>query len=181
MEADAGTGDVASLAEAAAAGRRWTELVERLAICGQRLRRQLSERLDPCGLGDAELRLMLACERASESDHSQSELASQVGISAAQASALLEHLRRRGWIVCRRAVDDRRRQCWALTDDGRRQLETLLAALAAPASVLDRRLGIPQRCLMEHLLSRLAEALAAGVSPATPSATEVPHARRRAS
>lgn len=85
-------------------------------VTGRVLQKQLGIHARAAGVRDAEFLLLWACYRAS--GQNQRELADRLGMSTAQLSGLVEGLRSRGLLACRRAEMDRRRQEWTLTDSG---------------------------------------------------------------
>ncbi len=113
--------DVAELARWLARARRWADAVDGC--------------LAPLGLSQAPFGILWACSRAPSLGIAQSDLAIATGLSPAHISALVEQMRRKDWLRCDRAAQDRRRQLWQLTPLGREQflgacqaLETLLGA-----------------------------------------------------
>lgn len=113
-----------------------------LQACQRALRQLLAERLTAIGMSETEFLVLWACHGAGAEVAIQGQLASLVGLSPAQLSAMVERLRVRGWIEAYRTPDDRRRQRLKLSVLG---LDRLLEA--------DRLLGgvsSAARCFTEE-------------------------------
>lgn len=140
-----------------AAARRVVRLFRAVDGCSQALRAAVDAVAARHGLGATQLLALWSCSEA-QGGVGQSELAEQIGVSAAQASALVEQLRRRGLIASRRDPADRRRQLWTIADAGR----DLLAAAVDGLADLARRVGEHHRDEnsgeLEHSLRRVAAA-----------------------
>ncbi|MBX7166219.1 MAG: MarR family winged helix-turn-helix transcriptional regulator [Pirellulales bacterium] len=114
------------------AGQRfapWGELVQRATQCSRLLRAALAHRAEAAGLGDVEFCLLWNCQSAVPAGLHQNQLAAELGVSAAQISALVERLQQRGLIAGHRDPRDRRRQVWLPTSQGRQLLDAVLARL----------------------------------------------------
>jgi DNA-binding MarR family transcriptional regulator len=104
----------------------WLRLAQNVSHCGRQLRRALGECVAARGLTDTDCLILWACCEAPPEGQAQHELATQVGVSPAQLSGLVEQLGARGWIVGRRPAHDRRRQYWRLTPVGQTLVEQML-------------------------------------------------------
>jgi DNA-binding MarR family transcriptional regulator len=98
----------------AAAAGRLIALLHSLDGCSQSLRRALDALAIRFELNATQLTVLWASGDSNEGI-GQSQLATRIGFSPAQASALVEQLRQRNLLEARRAVGDRRRQQWSLT------------------------------------------------------------------
>jgi len=145
--------------ERAECARNWVDLLGMLTSCGRRLRNGLAQQLVDATFNEAEFWLLWACHsRGSKGELNQNELATQLGMSAAHVSQLVEQLRQRGWLEGHRAARDRRRQCWQITAEGIAQLDAALQQLADWIGRLANEFrGEDQRAL-EASLSRLESA-----------------------
>ena len=112
---------------------------------GRSASRQIAAMVRHVGLSETEFRLLRKLHRypapryRSGLSHpsknrpalDQTSLRTELGLSAAQISMLVERMRIRGWIAREIAPEDRRRQWWRLTEEGRALLEKALAHMAA--------------------------------------------------
>jgi DNA-binding MarR family transcriptional regulator len=89
----------------------------------------------------------------------QGELALALGISPAQTSALVEALRKRGFLQHERSPLDRRRQIWRLTAEGEALLIEMGAAIADLAKRVDAEVTLDQQRLADELSEQLLEVL----------------------
>lgn len=117
----------------------------RQVAAGRKVSRQIAALVRRFALSEAEFRLLWQLHRhlatwwnqAGPSHPSkkrpaldQTSLQTELALSAAQISSLVERMRAQGWIV--REVDpgDRRRQWWILTEQGRGLMQKVLAHMA---------------------------------------------------
>jgi DNA-binding MarR family transcriptional regulator len=101
--------------------------------------------------------LWLTATRANQAGSSQQDLATEVGVSPAQMSCLVERLRKRGLMEMTRSPIDRRRQVWRLLAQGEELLGKIRASLGSVAEDIDRLIPIEQQQAAQLVLSRLAE------------------------
>lgn len=134
---------------------RWTELAERILVCGRLFRDHLTRQAGRWQLSEPEFSLLWACRNAPRVGLGQKELASSLAVSPSAVSGLVEQLRRGGLVEGHRAADDRRRQLWRLTQAGQTRLRAVLDDLAAWATHLDDRLTAPDSKELIRLLERL--------------------------
>lgn len=111
------------------AAARMVSLIRAVEGCSQALRSAVEAIAVRHELNSTQLLALWACG-ASATELAQSELAARIGVSAAQASALVEQLRRRNLLEARRAADDRRRQHWSITSTGRNLIEAVVGDFA---------------------------------------------------
>lgn len=133
------------------------ELVRRLQLCHRSLRASLEQSLADLGMSDSEFLVMGACHKSSSEPIVQGSIASLIGLSPAQLSALVERLRQRGWLTVQRAPGDRRKQLLATTSLGTEQLKLANERLHAFAASLTTALPLAQRSALCQSLERLAE------------------------
>lgn len=136
------------------------DLVHHLAHCHSRLRRALRQRLERRELRETEFLILSRCAGASPPGAAQHDLAEVTGVSPAQMSGLVEHLRTRGLLTGVRGALDRRRQFWRLTGEGRQCYESIDGDLASLAASLGRHLSPDEQSLLASLLQRLSVAVA---------------------
>lgn len=140
---------------AESAADRLVALLHAVEGCCHALRRAIEQLAARHKLTTSQLTALWACVGVSDGV-GQSRLATEIGVSAAQASALVEGLRRRGLLAPRRTPDDRRRQHWSLTAEGRQTVASASVDLAGLARHLDATLdanlgGRQTRSLAEAL------------------------------
>jgi DNA-binding MarR family transcriptional regulator len=135
---------------------RCAQLTQSVSVCARQLRRALATHTSACGVSDTEFLLLWSCAQHVEGI-SQSELAAAIGVSPAQLSGLVERLRQRGWLDAQRSREDRRRQCWRLTDEGRTLLDRGLEALTPLASHLEQSTSAEELKAAEQLLRDIAK------------------------
>jgi DNA-binding MarR family transcriptional regulator len=111
------------------AAARMVSLVHAIEGCSQALRTAVESIAVRQELNATQLLALWVCGEAT-TELAQSELAARIGVSAAQASALVEQLRRRNLLEARRAADDRRRQHWSITSAGRTVIEAVVGDFA---------------------------------------------------
>ena len=146
----------------------WLSLVLKLSQCSRQMRRALGERAAGHGLSDSDSLALWACQQAGNAGQPQHDLATQMGVSPAQLSGLLDGLGERGLLIGRRPSHDRRRQYWRITPVGAELLARLLADLSAWCRPLADSFPNEARRQLEEQLSRLTTAVA---DAATPSVT----------
>jgi DNA-binding MarR family transcriptional regulator len=142
---------------------------------GRQLRRDIALQLAPEGI-TAEDFLTLHLLQTAQNGVSQVELAELLGISTAQTSGLVERVRQRGWITPHRDPQDRRRQCWIVTNEGRAEDQRLLALLQPLALISARGLALEDGRRLVQLLGQVTS-LEAASATAVPS-TDNTEARR---
>lgn len=147
----------------------WLSLVLKLSQCSRQLRRALAELASQHGLSDTDSLALWVCQQSGAVGQPQHDLATQMGISPAQLSGLLEALGERGLLIGRRPSHDRRRQYWRITPVGAELLRQLFADLSAWCRPLVGELPDSERRQLEEQLSRLT--CASADNPATPSVT----------
>lgn len=150
-----------SALSATTAATRWAALTELLLMCSTALRDELSARSQCAALSGPQFALLWACE-SGNAGLSQRELALRLSLSAAHVSGLVEQLRARGLIVGERAANDRRRQIWRLTDQGRDAVRRVSAELEPFGRRLNLQLSAHTREQLESILRQLATALQSG-------------------
>jgi len=105
----------------------------RLIATGRGLARRLTAALREYRMSETEFRLLwLLRSKLADSDRAsveQSALATQLGSSPAQISAIVERLRSQKIIASDTDANDRRRRLWQLTPSGREQFEEIIAAV----------------------------------------------------
>lgn len=122
-------------------------MVMELTSCEKALRAAIAEVVSPFSLSENAFFILILCQRNQDRPLSQSALAKTVGLSPAQLSNLVEQLRQDGWIEASRDANDRRRQYWALTQEGSHRLDEILQTFAT-AWQLDQ-LPIQPRSLVD--------------------------------
>lgn len=132
---------------------RLIALVHAIEGCSRALRGAIEQLAARRELTTTQLTVLWACGSAADGV-GQSRLAAQIGVSPAQASALVEQLRSRGLLEPRRATDDRRRQHWSLTVKGRELVASAADDLGRLAHRLDFGIG---ECRTRELTASLAE------------------------
>lgn len=95
----------------------WFRLFLCLAQSGHRLEAMLTEAAGGDGLTAPEAALLAGVAELGN-ECRQSDLVHWLGQSAAQVSGLVERLRQKALLQGRRLADDRRCQCWGLTQEG---------------------------------------------------------------
>ncbi|MEX2185485.1 MAG: MarR family winged helix-turn-helix transcriptional regulator [Pirellulales bacterium] len=151
-----------------AAAGRVIALFRRVEGCSQALRGAVERLAASHELAATQLMALWACGEIA-AGVGQSDLAARIGVSPAQASALVEHLRQRGLIESHREATDRRRQRWTVTVSGRSVLIVVVDELAN----LARRIGTTFDEIRQGRMETSLEQLAAAVSE-SPSAVMVP-------
>ncbi len=123
----------------------WLDVAEMISLCGRRLRATLAHALTQEGLGDAQFSMLWGCTKATADGVNQRHLADMLSVSPAHVSATLEQLRRLGLLCSRRCSDDRRRQMWVVTPDGREVVHRVTNRLQPYTSQLESELGSQAR------------------------------------
>lgn len=142
-----------------AAVARWLRMARELLPCVRDLRRTLELGAVAAELSDLELLLLASCGASPSEGQNQSLWAAELGLSNAHVSQLVEGLRKRGWMVGQRAANDRRRQVWRLTEEGRERLTQAVAQLTPLLTHLDMLFSASEAESLAAQLSRLAAAL----------------------
>jgi len=166
------------------------QLIHEISKCYRSMRTVLRSHARRWTLSDTEFLVLWLCQRACPEGVGQSELAAAAGVSAATMSGLVEQLRQRGYLDPRRNQDDRRRQLWRPTAEGRDLLEKIETQLAESFQAIRRSLPPRERQLLVDSLRRLTHvtdhpiglAVVQEDSPTPNQRTEAQydHARRRA-
>jgi len=130
---------------------RWLSLAEGLAACARQVQRLTAV---PEGLRLPEVLLLWLCGQGSSQGVAQAELARRLAVSAAQASQLLEKLRRLGWLEAYRPAADRRCQHWRLTLRGVQVLREVERELAPWVAELEKR---SEATLVDRMCAALGE------------------------
>jgi DNA-binding MarR family transcriptional regulator len=115
---------------AEAAAGRLIALLHAVGGCSHSLRTAIDDLASAQEMNATQLTVLWACGASAEGI-GQTHLAAHIGVSPAQASALVEQLRQRNLLESRRATDDRRRQQWSLTATGRKVIDDATQGLAA--------------------------------------------------
>lgn len=138
---------------------RLLRLVYRTSTAARQLRRLLAERVARWELSDSETLILWLCWRPGKSGRVQGELAAALGISPAQTSALVEGLRKRGFLGQERSPLDRRRQIWRLTASGEALLESMGTAITDLADRFEAELTADEHHLADIVSERLFDVL----------------------
>ena len=138
---------------------RLLRLVYRTSTAARQLRRLLAERVARWELSDSEMLILWLCWQPGKSGRVQGDLASSLGISPAQTSALVEGLRQRGFLQHERSTLDRRRQIWRLSLEGEALLEEMGAAISELADRFEGELTTDEHRLAESMSERLFDLL----------------------
>ena len=138
---------------------RLLRLVYRTSTSARQLRRLLAERVARWNLSDSEMLILWLCGRPGKSGTVQGELASALGISPAQTSALVEGLRKRGLLQQERSPLDRRRQIWRLSAAGENLLGQMGPVITDLAERFEAELSVDEHRQAETVSDRLFELL----------------------
>jgi DNA-binding MarR family transcriptional regulator len=110
----------------------------RRAVLGKLAVRDIARWVSAFGVSEIEFRLLWLLFTTAESpaangdaDLDQGALATQLAVSPAQVSAVVDRLRAAGRVVSVVPADDRRRQLWLLTPAGRELVLNVAAAVDA--------------------------------------------------
>ncbi len=133
----------------------WLALAELLSVCSHSLRSEVAARALGAAVTEPQFALLRTCAR-STSGLSQSELADGLALSAAHVSGMVEQLSARGLVVGQRDSNDRRRQCWRLTDAGRAIVELVIRELLPWCETLDANFECVRRQQLAVALRALA-------------------------
>lgn len=118
----------------------WASIVQLLTVSSRKLRRLFGQRAGTLDLSETQFLLLFACGGV-DGGLCQSDLAEQTGLSAAQASGLVEQLERRGLLEVGRSATDRRRRLCRPSDQGRTHLDQVLTQVAPLARQLRDQIG----------------------------------------
>jgi DNA-binding MarR family transcriptional regulator len=116
----------------------------------------LAERLSRHTISDSQFSVLWACLKAPHAGLAQTELAAELGLSAAHVSGQVEQLRDRGLLDGQRGDRDRRRQVWRVSAEGQNLLQTLLCELELAPGTTAELLGDPAWADVLRLISALA-------------------------
>ncbi len=105
-----------------------------------------------------ELLVLWLCDEAAGPGIAQSDLVTNIGVSAAQTSGLVDRLRRQGLLVGKRCSSDRRRQYWSLAGKGKRVLDEIRVQLSVVSAGLAGHLSVNEQRLLASLLRSLEQA-----------------------
>jgi DNA-binding MarR family transcriptional regulator len=141
------------------AADRLLRLVYRTGTAARQLRRLLSDRISQWELSDSEILILWLCWQPGKAGRVQGELATALGISPAQTSALVEGLRKRGLLLQERSALDRRRQMWQLTALGETLLNQIGAAVSDLADGFEAEFSADEHRLADAVTERLFEVL----------------------
>jgi len=128
------------LLEASAATRAW--------------RARLAEQVAAWELTDQEFLVLWLCDDRSAAARGQGELATALGVSAAQMSGLVERLRQRDLLSVERLGNDRRRQAWRLSATGQEVLAAACQALLTNSGQLGGWLSPSEVQQLKALIQR---------------------------
>jgi DNA-binding MarR family transcriptional regulator len=131
-------------------------LVHWASHASRHLRRRLAEVAGCFDLSDTELLVLWV---STGGGRVQVELASELGMSPAQTSGMVERLHRRGLITIRRQAVDRRRQVCETTAEGLELLNRVAADLNQLSQRITGELTASEQQTAEALCQRLATAL----------------------
>ena len=154
---------------------RLLHLIQSAGSAGRQLRRWLSDRLERFDLGETEFFVLWLCrQRPEHGGWVQGELAQAAGISPAQASSLVERLRKRGLLAMKRSTIDRRRQVWHLLQEGEALLGRIRNGLETVAHRLDAMVSPEEQEAAARLFDRLVDAAerSAAIQPFDPDQVE---------
>lgn len=118
----------------------WASIVQLLTVSSRKLRRVFGQRAGTLDLSETQFLLLFACGGV-DGGLCQSDLAEQTGLSAAQASGLVEQLERRGLLEVGRSATDRRRRLCRPSGQGRAHLDQVLNQVAPLARQLRDQIG----------------------------------------
>ncbi len=104
----------------------WVEFAERVLVCARRVRVRLSALAIRYGLSEAEIEMLWACAKAPPSGRSQNGLASDLVVSPAHVSGVVERLHCAGLLQFSMVEGDRRLRLWQLTPAGQAIWQMLL-------------------------------------------------------
>lgn len=109
-----------------------------MIAAGRIAARELAIGVRALGLSETQVRLLWLlrstklAEKASQPPPDQTRLATELGLSAAQTSSMVDILRQQGAVVSKSFPGDRRRQIWQLTTAGLELTQRIVTHLAAP-------------------------------------------------
>ncbi len=106
---------------------QFVRLAIEMTACEKTIRAAIAEVVSRFSLSENAFFVLMLCRENLDQPLSQAELAKTIGCSAGQLSHLVEQLRQQGCIEARRDPNDRRRQFWWLTSEGRQILQQVLA------------------------------------------------------
>jgi DNA-binding MarR family transcriptional regulator len=132
----------------------WASLVQLLTVGSRKLRRVFGQWAATLDLSETQFLFLFACGRV-DGGLCQSDLAEQTGLSAAQASGLVDQLERRGLLEVGRSVTDRRRRLCLPSDLGRAHLDQILTQVAPVARELRDQIGQPAQDQLRQALHSL--------------------------
>ena len=104
----------------------WIEFAQRVLVHARQVRASLAAEAHRHGLSEPEIEMLWACAKAPPSGHSQKVLASDLAISPAHVSCVVERLRHAGLLECSMVKGDRRLRLWQLTPAGQAIWQMLL-------------------------------------------------------
>jgi DNA-binding MarR family transcriptional regulator len=113
--------------------RRRLDAACQTIAAGRMAARRLAVHARGVGLNEAEFRLLWQLDKSPDAlEHpDQKQLATQLGLSAAQVSTVVERLRAQGFVAGKLLPSDRRRQLWRLSSTGRALLNDSLLRMIA--------------------------------------------------
>lgn len=134
-------------------------VLERLVSVAQQIRARLAESCDAAGVNASRFVLLQAIATASDEGCSQTELASELGLSESNVCALVERLRGCGLLYRFRSKTDRRKSVLMLTERGRQLVASIAGAQQIAAGQLISVLTAAEQSELCGLLDRLQEGL----------------------
>ena len=99
--------------------------IQRLNQIHQHVRNRLQQLLRDCPINESQFLLLSILREPHRRPLSQAEMAERLGVSKAQMSVMVDHLKELDWICPQRCSRDRRRQYWSLTTSGLQEWQRL--------------------------------------------------------
>lgn len=153
------------------AAERWAHLIQQSSLCGRQLRRLLAQHIVRWNISDTEFLVLWACNQALEKGLAQNELASMLGVSAAQMSGLAYDLRDRTLVSFERNERDRRVQVLRISGMGRMLLTDILADLEPVVAKFGQFIGEAEQRAAEQMFDHLTRAATEGLQLPTSETT----------
>ncbi len=158
-----------------AAAGRVIALFNSLEGCSRALRDAVAQLAAKHELAATQLLALWACGET-DTGVGQSDLATRIGVSPAQASALVEQLRKYNLIESHRDATDRRRQFWKIAEAGRNVLLVVADELANLADKIGMTFADDPFAPFEAGLNHLAAAVTDS-APSQTNASGIPRLR----
>jgi len=140
-----------------AADRESMLLARLLVLSAKRLRKERHQALQPHGISYnhyATLAL-LAADEADGVPTSPTGISELLDVSKAQVTKMVDALADKGWAQRRLDEHDHRRFSVTISDDGKRELATMLGIVGAASQRFATRLNAEERGVLVGLLARL--------------------------